>query len=328
MKKEEKGKDEASQKTIVRGKILSGAGMSENNIMRVDIENFLLPNMLSEKRFELLKELIEDLNPSHGIDEEVLKSHFSEKKIQEVLIHASILATHIFFGSSHFVHQSPVAVDIANAINTTVEDVRILSETPEWKKALRYWGWRGDPTPKKMREKGRVPFTLQEVYLLTCAFQKDSDVRLITYDGFIDARVKDVLQYDLLLDDDRMVKKHDVILAFPTDRMPYVKAGIKRRKSVAELGLKKIERPSDKAKIDLTARLGSLVECVMRNGLVVVGENVWISKYNIVLRVGGKKGMGGKVILVYRHALHHFRVLKESPKHHKEYHDAWDDEEE
>ena len=328
MKKEEKEKDEASQKTIVRAKMFTGSGKSENNTMRVDIEEILLPDMLSEKRFELLKELFEDLNPFQGTEEEVLKTCFTEAALQEGIIASSLLATYIFVGSSHFVHQSPVAIDIANAINTTVENVLILSESPEWKKAVRYWGWRGDPTPKKMQEKGRVPFALQEVYLLTCAFQKDSDVRLITYDGFIDARVKDVLQYDLLLDDDRMVKKHDVILAFPTDRMPYVKAGIKRRKSVAELGLKKIERPSDKAKIDLTARLGSLVECVMRNGLVVVGENVWISKYNIVLRVGGKKDMGGKVILVYRHALHHFRVLKESPKHHKEYHDAWDDEEE
>ena len=326
-KEEEKGKDEASQKTIVRGKILSGAGMSENDIMRVEIEDILLPDMLSEKRFELLKELIYDINPITGFDEEVISS-LPEEKIEECAYTATLLATYIFIGSSHFVHQSRVADDIANAINTTVENVLMLSEKPEWKKAVRYWGWRGDPTPQKTREKGHVPFPLQEVYLLTQAFQKDSDVRLITYDGFIDARVKDVLQYDFVLEDGRMVKKHDVILAFPKDRMPYVKAGIKRRKSVAELGLKKIERPSDKAKIDLTARLGSLVECVMRNGLVVVGENVWISKYNIVLRVGGKKGMGGKVILVYRHALHHFRVLKESPKHHKEYHDAWDDEEE
>lgn len=327
MKKEEKEKDEASQKTIVRAKMFTGSGKSENNTMRVDIEEILLPDMLSEKRFELLKELFEDLNPFQGTEEEVLKTCFTEAALQEGIIASSLLATYIFVGSSHFVHQSPVAIDIANAINTTVENVLILSESPEWKKAVRYWGWRGDPTPKKMQEKGRVPFALQEVYLLTCAFQKDSDVRLITYDGFIDARVKDVLQYDFVLEDGRMVKKHDVILAFPKDRMPYVKAGIKRRKSVAELGLKRVDRPSDKPKLDLTARLGSLVECVMRNGLVVVGENVWISRYNMVLRVGGKKGNNGKIIIVYKHALHDFRVLKQSKKRDGDYSEDWDDEE-
>ena len=295
--------------------------------MRVENRVIDFSDMLSDKQFELLAELFEDLNPFHKTDEEVLKSLFSEEEIQKSLINVSLVATYIYVGSSHFVHESPAAVDIANAINTTVDNVMELSKMPEWKKAVRYWGWRGDPTPKKMREKGRVPFPLQEVYLLTRAFQKDSDVRLITYDGFIDARVKNVFKYEIVLADDRKVKKHDVILAFPKDRMPYVKAGIKRRKSVAELGLKRIDRPSEKAKIDVTARIGSLVECVMRNGLVVVGENVWISKYNIVLRVGGKKGSNGKIILVYKHALHDFRVLKQSKKRDGDYSDNWDDEE-
>ena len=131
--------------------------MSENNTMRVDIENLLLPDILSEKRFELLKELFEDLNPFQGTEEEVLKTCFTEAALQEGIIASSLLATYIFVGSSHFVHQSPVAIDIANAINTTVENVLILSESPEWKKSVRYWGWRGDPTPKKMREKRARP---------------------------------------------------------------------------------------------------------------------------------------------------------------------------
>ena len=50
------------------------------------------------------------------------------------------------------------------------------------------------------------------------------------------------------------------------------------------------------------------------------------SKYCLVLRVGGQKGRGGKVILVYRHALQQFRVLKQKPKRHRTYHDGWDDE--
>ena len=295
--------------------------------MRVEKRVIDFSDMLSDKQFELVAELFEVLNPFHGTDEEVLKSGFSEEEIQKGLLNASILATYIYFGSSYFVHESPVAVDLANALHTTVKNVMELSEMPEWKKAVRYWGWRGDLTPRKTREKGRVPFPLQEVYLLTCAFQKDSDVRLVTYDGFIDGRVKEVFKYNLLLDDDRRVKKHDVILAFPKDRMPYVKAGIKRRTSIEGLELKAIARPSEKAKINLIARIGSLIECVMRNGLVVTGETVWISKYNIVLRVGGKKGNRGKIILVYRHALHDFRVVKESCKRQNISDDEWDDEE-
>ena len=46
--------------------MFTGSGKSENNTMRVDIEEILLPDMLSEKRFELLKELFEDLNPFSG----------------------------------------------------------------------------------------------------------------------------------------------------------------------------------------------------------------------------------------------------------------------
>ena len=67
----------------------------------------------------------------------------------------------------------------------------------------------------------------------------------------------------------------------------------------------------------------------MRNGLVGVGEYVWNAKYYMVLRVGGEKGKGGKVIIVYRHALYDFRVVKERQKpktpHHR---DDWDDEDE
>ena len=294
--------------------------------MRVETETIYLPEMLSEKRFELLRELVDAFNPFKDTDEELVRSNFTDEAIKEAEIMAFSLAFFTFAGSSHFVHQSPVAEDIATALNTTVKNVEELAALPQWEKAVRYWGWKGSIELQKTREKGRVPFTLQEVYLLTQAFQKDTDVRLVTYEGIIDARVKDVFKYDIALSDGRKIQKHDLILAFPKDRMPFVKAGIKRRKSVADLDLKVITRLSEKAKLKLDARIGSVIECVMRNGLVVVGENVWISKYNIVMRVGGRKGHNGKIILVYRHALHDFRVLKQMPKRDGDYSDDWDDE--
>ena len=294
--------------------------------MRVETQEYDFSDMLSDKQFELLAELYEDLNPFRGTPEEALKPHFSEEEIERGYLTAALLATYLYFGSSHFVHQSPVAVDIAKALNTTVENVKKIAEMPEWRKALRYWGWRGNIQPHTKREKGRVPFPLQEVYLLTKAFQVDSDVRLVTYAGIIDTRVKDVFNYEIVLDDARRIPKHDLILAFPKDRMPYVKNGIKRRESVAKLELKAITRLSDKPKLNVVARQGSLVECVMRDGLVVVGESVWISKYNIVMRVGGEKGVGGKIVLLYKHALHDFSVLKHQKKLDGEYSDDWDDE--
>ncbi|MCY3743632.1 MAG: hypothetical protein OXH00_21675 [Candidatus Poribacteria bacterium] len=296
--------------------------------MRVETKTLYFPEMLSEKQFELLAELVDDLNPFKGIDEELLLSRFSQEDIEKNKRNSYLLAFYLFVGSSHFVHHSPVAVDIAKALNTTVENVRILAETPEWEKAVRYWGWKGSIQLQNKREKGRVPFPLQEVYLLTQAFQKECDVRLVTYAGIIDARVKDVFKYDIVLEDNTKIKKHDLILAFPKDRMPYLKEGIKRRKSIADLDLKAITHPSEKPKLDAVAQLGSLVECIMRNGLVVVGENVWISKYNIVLRVGGRKGHRGKIILIYKHALHEFRVLKQGQKRDSDYSDDWDDEDE
>ena len=240
---------------------------------------------------------------------------------------ATAYAYYFHAAVSHFVYVSPITTDIARATNLNPNIIVQFSQTQEWKEAVKMLGFKGDPTPKNVRERGRVPLPLQETYLLGRAFQKDSDVRLVTYEGFVDGRVKKVFKYDIEMDDGSKIKKHDVILAFAKDRMPYVKRDVKRRQSIADLGLKRIERYSERLKIDVLPHIRSRIECVMRNGLVITGETVWFSKYNIVMRVGGKKGSGGKIILVYRHALHQLSVLKDAPKYQREYRDSWDDEE-
>ena len=221
---------------------------------------------------------------------------------------ANYYAVCIYNGSRHFVHGSRNVEYIANAIHLPPKTLLWLSRMPAWKASLRFWGYTGDPkllvNPPKT-----VPVPLQEVHLIQEVFQKYSKVRFATYTGFIDTIVKHVQKYELLLDDGSKLKKIDVILAFPQDRMSYVKKGIKRRKSVADLELKPIPSIKDRSKVNVAARIGDNIECVMRNGLVVTGENIWISKYNIVMRVGGKKDAGGKVVLLYRHALYGFRVL-------------------
>ena len=120
--------------------------------------------------------------------------------------------------------------------------------------------------------------------------------------------------------------KLDVVLAFPENNMPFVKKGVARRKGIADMELRPIEKASERSDIKTDARLGSIVKCVMRNGLVVVGEKVWDSRYYMVLRVGGKKGRGGKILIAYKHALLDFHVLKAGQKRKKRYRDDWDDE--
>lgn len=45
-----------------------------------------------------------------------------------------------------------------------------------------------------------------------------------------------------------------------------------------------------------------------------------------MMRVGGKKGTGGKITIVYKHALLAFEVIKHRQKRKKRYHDDRDDE--
>lgn len=238
---------------------------------------------------------------------------------------ADFYAHSIYYGSRCFVNTSRAAVDIANAIALPVDIVLWFAELPAWGKAVRFWGYTGDPKPLAYRPTS-VPVVLREAYLIQEVFQKYCPIRFVTYDGFKDTRVKKVDRYDFLLDDDSRLAKHDVILAFPQDRMGYVKRGIKRRSRIAEQNLQPIKCRSERPKIEVTARIGDQIECVMRNGLVVVGENIWISKYNIVMRVGGRKGAGGKVVLLYQHALYNFKVLKNRSDPEFLFRDSFDDE--
>ena len=240
----------------------------------------------------------------------------------------------IFAGAAHFANISPLVTDIARAAKATPEEVRNWVDTSIWKYAVKMYGWTGDPTPQEELLSENDPVPLRESFLINKAFQKEKDgrVRFVTYDGFANARVTYVERYYFMLQrgDDKhaeRLQKHDVVLAFPEKNMPFVKKGIKRRESITDLDLRPIKRVSEQAKIDVTAPLSSIVECVMRNGLVVTGEYVWNSRYYMVLRVGGPKGKGGKIIIVYKHALLAFQVIKQRRKRKKRYRDDWDNEE-
>ena len=290
--------------------------------------NILESVLLTDDERDVIFSVAKRLFPSNSFfadekDEAVV--WVSEEEFKKLKKNAVEGLLTIYAAAAHFVNVSRVATDIAKAVNTTPDAILEIAKMRAWEEAVRSWGWTGNTMPEVYADP-IIPLPLREAFLLKEVFQKYCPVRLITYDGFVDTHIKGVFKYELLLTDGRRLKKHNVILAFPEDRMSSVKNGIKRRKSVADLSLKPIVSRRDRQEIEVSARVGDTIECVMRNGLVVTGENIWISKYNIVIRVGGKKDMGGKVVLLYRHASHAFEVLQTHSEPQNASRDTFDDE--
>ena len=231
----------------------------------------------------------------------------------------------------YFVNFSRYILDIAREFDISISEVYQLAETDTWRQCLELCGYTGDNI-KPIRRRVKmpppdVPYTLTEEYLLNKAFQEEGEIRFVTYDGFIDTQIKSVETYHIVLQDDTILKKHDILLAFPKDKMPYVREGIKRLTEVAALNLKAIVNRDKRAHVRAKATSGDLVECITRNGLRIIGQNVWSSKYNLVLRVGGEKWKGGKIVLVYKHGLYEFKVMQSKPSRPLDGKDDWDDEE-
>ena len=241
----------------------------------------------------------------------------------------------VLAAAAHFAKVSRLSEDIAKVVNSTPEEVHNWAKTPLWEQAVKYYGWHGNPTPQEELLSEIEPIPLRESFLIYKVFQKEegSRVRFETYDGAIKARTKYIERYHFVVWDsegnEKVLDKINVVLAFPEANMSIVRNGVKRRKSIADFGLRPIKKIRERPKVDVNAPLRSIIECVMRNGLVVVGEYVWNAKYYMVLRVGGRKGIGGKVVIVYKHALYDFRVVKEKqkPKNQRP-RDDWDDEDE
>ena len=221
--------------------------------------------------------------------------------------------------AEYFVEDSRYVLDIAREYDMSISEVYELAETDLWRLAVEACGYIGENiTPIRRRAKmppPEVPHTLSERYLLNNVFQEEGEIRFVTYDGFIDTQIKSVETYHIVLRDDTILKKYEILLAFPKDKMPYVKQGIKRIQEIAALNLRGIVKRDKRTHVPAKSRKGDLVECVMRNGLKIIGQNVWSSKYNLVLRVGGEKWKGGKIVLVYKHGLYEkgFKVLQSKP---------------
>lgn len=213
-----------------------------------------------------------------------------------------------------FVHESKNVSTIAKAFDTTEQEIFAWSKTGLWRKVLYENQYTGEIKRPMWKEQlpEKIPYALTEKYLLTKAFIADDDtVRFVTYEGFKDVKIKKIHPYSYDLDDDSQIDKIQILLAFPKSRMGHLRKYIKRRADIAERKLQAILKRSERSQIDTTADVGDTIEVIMRDGLFFTGIVIWNSRYTIVLRVGGTKEEGGKVILLYKHGLHEFRVKTE-----------------
>lgn len=198
-----------------------------------------------------------------------------------------------------------------NSITETPdEEPKTTKKRKPRRRRKHYYGrWK----PPKRIFKTKIPYPLTENYLLKKAFQEDGNVRFITYTGARDVEVREVINYHILLyKPGDKIEKLEIIMAFPAENMQAVKRGVKKRKSIAEKKLRSIRYKEERTEVDHTAEVGDTIQAIMRNGLVVTGIVLWNGYYNIVLRVGGTKEEGGKVILLYNHALYNFKVLEKA----------------
>lgn len=232
----------------------------------------------------------------------------------------------IYTAANHFATGLTRMNTIARRIGVSTKQLTLWVNTPEWEEALRFWGAEGEKLKGKPKITDNTPHTLREDYLILKAFQKEnSPVRFVTYDGIIDKPVKEIWAYQYVFDDDTTLPKIETLLVFQKRHMPSVKLGIKRRKGVAVMNLQPIKRRQDRTKVVINARLGSHVECIMRNGLVVTGELIWKGRYNLVMRIGDGFTRG-KVVIVYRHGIYAFTVMGSKARTDVESNDEWEDE--
>ena len=213
----------------------------------------------------------------------------------------------------YFMYESKNVSTIAKALNTTEQTIFAWSKTVIWRKVLYKNQYTCEIRRPMWKEKlpEKIPYSLTEKYLLTKAFTANGDtVRFVTYDGFRDVKIKEIHPYSYDLDDGSKIDKIQILLAFPKSRMEHLKKHIKRRAEIANQKLQAILKRSERPQIDTTAEVGDNIEVIMRDGLSFKSIVIWNSPYNLVLRVGGTKEEGGKVVILYKHGIHEFSVIK------------------
>ena len=152
-----------------------------------------------------------------------------------------------------------------------------------------------------MTEKQSTHNSYSERYLLTRTFQTDrSLVRLITYDGIRDERVRKITQYNLLLAGASPLPKLEVLLAFSVENAKHFSPYLQIHEGVKDLRLKAVKKIAERRFVDMQAAVGDAVEITLRNAIAVRGICQAFSKYNMVLDIRGE------LLLVYKHGIYTF----------------------
>ncbi len=152
-----------------------------------------------------------------------------------------------------------------------------------------------------MTEKQNIHNRYSERYLLTRTFQPDrSLVRLITYDGIRDERVRKVTQYNLLLAGASPLPKLEVLLAFSVENARHFSPYLQICEEVKDLGLRAVKKIAERQFVDMRVAVGDAVAITLRNGIAVRGICQAFSKYNMVLE------RHRELLLVYKHGIHTF----------------------
>lgn len=152
----------------------------------------------------------------------------------------------------------------------------------------------------------KVDKTLTEKYILEETFTKP--VCLWTYEGgvLVEKDMK-VLRFDLRIDDGRILKKLDVLFAFPREEYDDIKKGIRINEKIESQQHKPIEKRKDRPAVVSSEReyirgTGKLVRITLRTGHVLSGHQVHATRYNIILRINDK------IVLVYKHGILKYEV--------------------
>ncbi len=143
--------------------------------------------------------------------------------------------------------------------------------------------------------------TFTEKYILEETFTKP--ICLWTYEGGVLVK-KDMkaLRFDLRIDDGRILKKLDVLFAFPREEYDDIKYGIRVNKKIEAEQHKPIVKRKERPIVVSSEReyirgTGKDVQITLRTGHVLSGHQIYATRYNIILKINDK------IVLVYKHGI-------------------------
>lgn len=151
--------------------------------------------------------------------------------------------------------------------------------------------------------------TPTESDLLTTLFPANQNqVVLLTYTGKRCVTVREVCQYDLILQDGQEIKKIEVVMAFSTKDKAQIAPDLFIDEQIKALNQHAIEDIRDRRIVRMVVVVNNPVRITLRTGDVITGFVQAFSRFNILLNVNGAP------VLIYKHGIDELKNLR-TPKH-------------